>query len=400
MTKKEMEKLYSEEISLITSPEYTDYVLLNLRKIQEIRRSFNLPVIGIAGAEGKTTTKLMLSAILSQRGKILETPLDCDTASTVTSTLLKLNQDYRYAIIELGIINREQFKLAVEVAEPDIGLITNIGEAHLANLGDKFLIADAKVELIRQLPSTGFAVLNIDDELVSGMESFSPTRRIIKFGFNNSAHFYASDINYLGPEGMRFVVNNYYPFHLPIYSSTSVSNALSAISTARILGFEFDEIKKGLEQDFKLLPGRGDFINLGDIFILDHTYNATINAVTKACESLVQFKKFSKNSVLVLGSLEGLGKSSDKIHLNLGYYISALPIDTVITVGKDAKLVGDGIRKINHNKKIIRHCETPDSLTEVIGELLSPHTTLLMIGGRSLKLNEKLKQLTLMVKGA
>ena len=135
MTKKEMEKLYSEEISLITSPEYTDYVLLNLRKIQEIRRSFNLPVIGIAGAEGKTTTKLMLSAILSQRGKILETPLDCDTASTVTSTLLKLNQDYRYAIIELGIINREQFKLAVEVAEPDIGLITNIGEAHLANLG-------------------------------------------------------------------------------------------------------------------------------------------------------------------------------------------------------------------------------------------------------------------------
>lgn len=397
MVRKDTENLYSEEISLISLPEHSDYVNLNLRKIKEFRRNFNIPMICIAGAEGKTTTKLMLSAILSQRSPILETPLDCDSTSVVSSTLLRLNKSFKYGIIELGIINRRQFKLAVEIAQPTIGVVTNIGEAHLASLGDKYIIADAKVELIRTLPSDGFAVLNIDDELVSGMDSFSPTKRIIKFGFNNSAHFYASNIKYLGPEGMEFVVNNFYKFRLPIYSSTSVSNTLSAISTARILGFEFDEIQKGMEQNFKMVPGRGDLLNLGDVYILDHTYNATINAVNKACESLVHFKKFSRNLILVIGSLEGLGRSAKKIHLNLGYYISALPIDTVVTVGNDAKWIGEGIRRINHNKKTVHHCGQPKALSETVMNYLEPHTTVLMIGGKSLNMSNELKKFTALV---
>ena len=98
-----------------------------------------------------------ISAILSKRGPVLETPLDCTSASTVSSTLLKLNESHKFALVELGIINPQQFKLAVEIAAPNIGIITNVGEAHLANLGDKFILADAKVELIRQMSSEGFA---------------------------------------------------------------------------------------------------------------------------------------------------------------------------------------------------------------------------------------------------
>ncbi len=390
MAKKETEKLYSEEISLLTQPEYEDYVLVNLRKIREIRRNFDIPFIGIAGTEGKTTTKRMLSAILGSRGPVLETPLDCSTASGVTSTLLKLNNTYKYALLELGIVNQEQFKLAASVSEPTIGVVTNIGEAHMANLGDKFLIADAKVELIRKLPSDGYAVLNIDDELVSAMDAYSPTPHVIKFGFNGIAHFFASDIKYLGPNGMEFVVNNFYKFHLPIYGSTSVYNALAAISVARILNFEFDEIQHSLFHNFSQLQGRGDFIDLSDIYILNHSYNATINAVNKACESLVQFRKYSKQLILVLGNIDDLGKESEKVHLNLGYYISALPIDVVITVGEDARLVGEGIRKINHNKKILYHCENPMELPDRVFEYLEPHTTLLSIGGKSLNLQSSL----------
>jgi len=297
--KKNLDKLYSEEISPATSPEYAEYVHLNLKKIKEFRKNFQIPVIGVAGADGKTTTKGMLSAILGQRGKILQTPLDCDSASIVSSTLLRLNNDYSYCLIEMGIFNQEQFKLAVEMSQPDIGIVTNIGEAHLAKLGDKYLIANANVELIRQLKADGYAVLNIDDELVSEMDTFAGTQRILKFGFNHAAHFHAAEIKYLGPDGMMFLVNNYYKFHLPIYSSTSVSNALAAIAAARILNFEFDEIQNGLKNHFKMIPGRGNFIELGDVFILDHTYNATINSVTKACESLVQFKNFSKNLISV-----------------------------------------------------------------------------------------------------
>jgi UDP-N-acetylmuramoyl-tripeptide--D-alanyl-D-alanine ligase len=396
--KKNLDKLYSEEISPATSPEYAEYVHLNLKKIKEFRKNFQIPVIGVAGADGKTTTKGMLSAILGQRGKILQTPLDCDSASIVSSTLLRLNNDYSYCLIEMGIFNQEQFKLAVEMSQPDIGIVTNIGEAHLAKLGDKYLIANANVELIRQLKADGYAVLNIDDELVSEMDTFAGTQRILKFGFNHAAHFHAAEIKYLGPDGMMFLVNNYYKFHLPIYSSTSVSNALAAIAAARILNFEFDEIQNGLKNHFKMIPGRGNFIELGDVFILDHTYNATINSVTKACESLVQFKNFSKNLILVIGSMDELGEKTINIHKNIGYYISALPIDMVITIGQDANYIAEGIRQINHNKKLLYHCQTAEQLPQTILNLLSPNTTILMTGGKSLNLKDYLANIIAKIK--
>ncbi|GAB4364296.1 MAG: hypothetical protein Kow0042_02800 [Calditrichia bacterium] len=399
MAEKVTGNIYSEEISLTADAEYQDYVQLNLRKIKEFRQGFQVPVIGIAGTEGKTTTKLMLASILSQRGPILETPLDCDSASDITSTILKLNKQHKYVLIELGLINRDQFKMAVDVSLPTIGLITTIGESHLAGLGDKYSIADTNVELIRRLPPNGFASLNIDDELVSGMDALSPTPQVVKFGFNVNAHFYASHIQYLGPEGMEFFVNDYYKFHLPIYGSTSISNALAAVSIARVLGLEYDEIKTGLENNFKLLPGRGNLIDLKDVYILDYTYNATLNAVTKACESLVQFKNFSKNLVLVLGNLESVGKSVENIHLNLGYYISALPINVVITVGDNAKFVGEGIRRINHNRKVISHVAEPESLPQTILDYLTPHTTLLMMGEKSLNLKGQLKKLIEQIQG-
>ncbi|NOQ98292.1 MAG: hypothetical protein GQ561_09020 [Calditrichae bacterium] len=398
MNSKNLEKLYADEISLLTPPEYSDYVNLNLKKIRDFRRNFNIPIIGVAGTEGKSTTKRMLSAILSQRGPVLETPLDCDSASVVTSTLLQLEKQYQYGLLELGIINHQQFKLAVDVAEPNIGVITNIGEAHLARMGDKYKIADAKVELVRHLNPQDFAVLNIDDELVSGMESFAKTQRIIKFGFNQAAHFYATDIDFLGPDGVEFTLNNYYKFNLPIYGSTAVSNALAAIATARILNFEFEEIIEGLKKNFKLIPGRGNFTAIGDVQFLDHTYNATVNSVSKACESLVQFKKYSNNLILVLGSLEELGEEAKEIHMKIGYYISALPIDVVLTVGNDARYVGDGIRQINHNKKVVQHCEAPQEIPELVPKYIQPNTTLLMIGGRSLKLSTQLKKLMTVLK--
>jgi UDP-N-acetylmuramoyl-tripeptide--D-alanyl-D-alanine ligase len=175
---------------------------------------------------------------------------------------------------------------------------------------------------------------------------------------------------------------------------------LAAIATARVLGLDFEEILFGLKEHFKLVPGRGDFINLGDIYILDHTYNATINSVSKACESLSQFKKFANKLILVLGSLDELENLSKDIHTNIGYYISALPIDTVVTVGNAAQFIGEGIRQINHNKKTISHCEDKNALPELIFNHLSPHTTVLMMGGKSLKLNQKLQQLVNRIKSS
>lgn len=392
------DRLYSDEISLFAEKEFSDYVRLNLKKIEEYRKSFDIPFIGISGSEGKTTTKRMISSILSTAGKTLETPLDCSTTSGVTSTLLKLTKDHDYAVLELGILNPKQFEYAVRIAHPNIAALTNIGEAHLASLGDKYTIANTNVELIRRLPADGFAILNIDDELVSGMEKISPTPRVIKFGLNPAAHFFASNIQFLGPEGTQFDINRNYKFHLKIFGSASIYNALAAISVARALNFDFEIIRKSLEEKFEMLEHRGNLIQAEDIYILDHSYDATINSINKSCESLVQFKSYSKKLILVIGHIGNLGQKSKAIHLNLGYYLSALPIDTIITIGEEAKGIADGIRKINHAKKHIESVFETEALSGRIMHHLEPNSTVLVIGNRSLKLNQTIDVLVSKVK--
>ena len=386
--KKDTARLYSEEISLYSEKEFSDYIKLNLRKIEEYRKQFNIPVIGISGADGKTTTKGMISSILSSIGNTIETPLDCSTTSGVTSTLLNFKKNHDFAILELGILNSEQFEYAVKISQPNIGAVTNIGEAHLPNLGDKYLIANTTLELIRRLPSDGYAVLNMDDELVSGLEKISPTSRVIKFGLNSNAHFFAGNIRFLGPEGTQFVINNSYKFHLKIYGSAFIYNALTAISIARALNVDFNTIRTSLEEKFELLEHRGNMIQLEDVNILDHSYDATINSVHKSCESLAQFKPYSKKLILVIGNISNLGKDAQNLHYNLGYYISALPIDTIITIGPEAKWISDGILKINHTKKQIENCIEKDELVEKILQHLEPDSTILFIGSKNLKLSD------------
>ena len=390
--------LYSDEISLHSEKEFSEYITLNLRKIADYRRNFNIPVIGISGAEGKTTTKRMLSAILGSVGNTLETPLDCSTTSGVSSTLLKLNKNHDFAILELGILNPKQYEYAVRISQPTIAAITNIGEAHLANLGDKYVIANTNLELIRRLPQDGFAVLNMDDELVSGMEKISPTSRVLKFGLNPNAHFSAGKIKFLGPEGTQFEINNSYKFHLKIYGSASIYNALAAISIARVLDIDFSTIQNSLEEKFEQLEHRGNLIRLDDVNILDHTYDATINSIHKSCESLALFRNYSKKLILVIGHIANLGESSQNIHHNLGYYISALPIDTIITVGKEAKWIADGIRKINHTKKQFESCFHSEELVETINRHLEPHTTILFIGSKKLQLHNVIDKISFKLK--
>ncbi len=378
---------YAEELSLLTGEDTEDYILLNLKKVLQHRQKFDIPVIGIAGAEGKSTTKRMLATILEPSGPVLETPIHCATTSGVTTTLLKLNKSIRYALLELGIVNPVQFELAVQVAQPNIAIVTNIGEAHLATEGDRYLLADAKVELIRNLPPEGFAILNMDDDLVSAMEKFSPTPRVIKFGLNPNAHFYASDLNYLGPDGIEFKVNNFYPIHLHVYNSAFIYNALAAIAAARIFGVDFEQIRSQLET-FRVPDHRGNLISLNDVHILDYTYDARINSVNRAAESLVQFKPYAERLVMVIGGVSDPGPRISESHLKIGFYLAALPIDVIITVGEQGADILRGIRQINHSYKILKHCERVADLPDMLKPFLTPGTAALITGSRTLQLQK------------
>ncbi len=387
-----LQREYADELSLLANEETEDYILLNLKKVLQHRKKFNLPVIGIAGAEGKSTTKRMLAKILEPQGPVLQTPIHCTTTTGVTTTLLKLDKTIRYALLELGIVNPVQFEMAVQVAQPNVAIITNIGEAHLATEGDRYLLADAKVELVRNLPPDGFAILNMDDDLVSAMERFSPTPRVIKFGLNPNAHFYASDLKYLGPEGIEFKVNNFYPIRLHVYNSGFIYNALAAIAAARVFGVDFDQIKQQLEQ-FTVPQHRGNLISINDVHILDYTYDARINSVNRAAESLVQFKPYAQKLVMVIGGVSDPGPRISESHLKIGFYLAALPIDVIITVGEHGADILRGIRQINHAHKVLKHCAHVADLPQVLKPFLSPGTAMLITGSRALHLERVMELL-------
>ncbi len=384
---------YSDEFSLISDKNTLDYIRLNIKRIRSHRRQFDIPVIAIAGAEGKSTTKRMLASILSAHMHILETPPNCSTANGITTTLLELDSSYDAVVLEMGIVDNQQFSLAIEAAEPNIAAVTNIGEAHLATLGDKFLIADAKTELIKSLPEDGIAVLNMDDDLVSALSTFSPTRRIIKFGLNSNAQFYANAIEYLGPEGIRFCINGYYAVHMPIYSSTSIYNALTATAIARALGIDFEDIIDALSNRFTMLQHRGNLLRSENCYVLDYSYDATVNSVTKELEAIVQFKNYAKKLVLVIGDIRYSGKKMDLQHLKIGYIIAASPIDTVITVGENAKKIADGIEKMSqvHKKEVIS-IDNPAKLPEVLPKVLDDECCVMITGSRDLNLSQFVDQ--------
>jgi UDP-N-acetylmuramoyl-tripeptide--D-alanyl-D-alanine ligase len=161
---------------------------------------------------------------------------------------------------------------------------------------------------------------------------------------------------------------------------------------------DFVTIKNALETKFEMLEHRGNLIQIEDVNILDHSYNATINSVHKSCESLAQFKSYSQKLILIIGHISNLESAAQNLHYNLGYYISALPIDTVITIGKEAKWISDGIKKINHTKKQIINCFDNDELVDKTFHQIEPRSTLLFIGSKSLKLADVIENLTAKVK--
>lgn len=391
---KKLIDLYGNEISTDIPEDIYDYVYLNLKRIRKYREQFNIPIIGITGKHGKTITKKMLSTILSTKGKVLETPLYSRTATNVTSTLIQLSTDYQYAIIEFGIQYERQFKLAVDITRPTIGIVTNIGESHHAYLGNQKVVSEIKGEVIKALPKDGAAVLNYDDDMASYMGKFSHTQNVIKFGLNPNSHFSASDIEYLGSRGIRFKINTLYDAHLNIYSTSDVYNALGAIATAKILGIDIEESISVLEKNLTLPQGRGNLIKFKDFCLLDYSYDASPDSINKAARSLSSFKDFKKKLIMIVGELGDYEGKTDTYHLSAGYFLGALPIDTFITVGDKAKLIADGVKKVNGSKKDIQSASKDENnIVEILKKVLVPNSIVMITGNHIQNLGETVAQI-------
>lgn len=291
------------------------------------RRQFSMPLVGVTGSVGKTTTKEILRAVLSTAGPTLYTPGNANHETGVPKALLNLREEHRFAVIEMGMRGPGQIRELAEIARPDIGVITNAGTAHIGLLGSQEAIARAKCELLEGLSPEGVAILNAEDALLQKTAASVWTGQSLSFGLGRG------DIcGRLWPDGRLEVDGHFFQLCLP--GAHNARNFLAALAVARVLGIPWS----GLEHLSVELPrgrARRHFLEPG-ITLLDETYNAGLESMLAALDLLAE--EPGRRRIAVIGAMKELGDYSESFHHRVGAHIAALKLDALWLLGYGSEM--------------------------------------------------------------
>ncbi|HEX2953474.1 MAG TPA: UDP-N-acetylmuramoyl-tripeptide--D-alanyl-D-alanine ligase [Bacillota bacterium] len=297
------------------------------------RRRFTMPVIGITGSNGKTTTKEMTAAVLSGAWPVVKTEKNFNNEIGLPITLLRLTQQDRACVVEMGMRGRGQIAALCKIALPTVGLITNVGVTHMELLGSQQAIADAKAELAEALPAEGKLVLNADDPYVTAMKARTRAT-CYRFSLNQTADLFLENSNAEG-NGQHMEVNGCwgrFSLYLPALGRHNLYNALASTLTGLILGLSPDQIAQGL-RSLVLADQRLVLRETNDgIKVLDDTYNSSPPAVEAALETMDGIPSTGKR-IAVLGDMLELGNAAEKAHTQVGEGLKSHSIDVLFGFG-------------------------------------------------------------------
>lgn len=337
------------------------------------------PVIAITGSAGKTTTKEMIASILRTRWRIFASYRSFNQHTCSARNVKRIRPFHRAAVLEFGMGARGQIRKHCQFIRPNMGVVTNVGTAHIGNVGGSVRgIAQAKSELIKYMKQTGYLVTNADDLNSELLETKKFQGTIVTVGIKKKANFQAGNIRY-EKSGMRFDIQldkKLQSFYIPIYGEHNVYNALNAIAIAHKLGFTPEEIRSGLAS-YKRTPHRLNVFRYGrGLTLIDDSCSANPNAVRAALEVLNKID--GKTKVAVLGTMLAMGKYSSEAHGEVGKCVADTGIDYLYTYGKKAQLIALSAIRCGFPAKRIRMFETEEELRRAVLACLKPNTVILL----------------------
>ncbi len=300
------------------------------------RGQWNKPLVAITGSAGKTSTKEIIAALLSTRFRVSKTAGNLNNHLGLPLTLLRLNETAEIAVVEMGMNHAGEIRALAAIARPQIGVVTNVGYAHIEALHSIDAIAAAKRELIDALPPEGVAVLNGDDARVA---QFQHQGKRVTYGFSSGAEFRATDVHF-GAQSSMFTVNGVV-FSTRLAGRHAVSNILAGLAVASLFDIPLADLVDAVRD---LAPGkmRGERREWNGITILDDSYNSNPEAARAMLDVLASEK--ANRRIAVLGEMLELGSWSDKLHCDLGDYAARLGIDILIGIrGASRQMVEQAI---------------------------------------------------------
>lgn len=361
-----------------------DDTLLALQELAAAwRRHFSPRVIGVTGSVGKTTTKEVTASVLSQRYVTLKSPGNLNNEIGLPLTLLQLNESHQHVVLEMGMYDIGEIARLCEIAQPHVGVVTNVGPVHLERAGSIERIAQAKSELVAALPADGWAILNADDPLVAAM-SGKTKAQVFTYGLTPGCDLWADEIVSEGLDGIRFrfhYQDDVLHVRVPLLGRHSVHTALRAASVGLIEGLSWEEIVSGLQdQDvqLRLVVVRG----LRDAILLDDTYNASPASMLAALNLLDDLDMNGGRRIAVLGDMLELGSYEEIGHRKVGARAADV-VDFLITVGSRARWIAEEAGAVGLSASKIQAVDDVETALAHLRLLIGPGDVVLVKGSRA-----------------
>lgn len=308
-----------------------------------LKAKINPLTVAMTGSSGKTTVKEMTASILQQSAvnfdDVLFTQGNFNNDIGVPLTLLRLTEQHKFAVLELGANHSGEIAYTTDLVRPNAALVNNVAAAHLEGFGSLEGVARAKGEIYRGLSEQGTAIINLDCHYPELWKEEIGTRKVRSFSATNSqADYYADNIQ-LNETGSRFVLHTpkgWTEIQLPYLGGHNISNALAATALAMSVGAGLQEVKRGLEQKMQVKGRLFPIQPCENLLLLDDTYNANVDSLQSAVEVL---KKYCAFRILVVGDMAELGENSELCHQQVAEFAKAAQLDFVASFGDESAVI-------------------------------------------------------------
>ena len=340
-----------------------------------LRNHRPVKVVGVTGSVGKTSTRDMVYSVVKQKYKTLKTEGNYNNEIGLPLTILRYH-DEEVLVLEMGMNHLQEMSRLSMIARPDIACITNVGTAHIGELGSRENILKAKLEIINGMKEGSTLIINQDNDMLQTVEL--PHLNVVRVGKGKEASIQAShivleetkssfEVEYQGKKEI---------IEVPVQGEHNISNALIAIAVGIELNISLEDIKKGI-QEFKLTKNRMDILEKNHKTVIDGTYNASVDSMKSSIDVLANYKK---RKVAILADMLELGDYSQQLHEEVGNYVATKEIDVLICIGKEAKYM---YQKAKEKMEVIARLD----------ELLKEDDVILVKGSHSMNLKEVVEKI-------